>query len=437
MIHSLAAFCYVAFLFLALLSPFLPVFLMWRVAGLSTAAYATGKLFEGPVHWSDKNLAHVIGVAIILLFCCAVALAIIIRLAVSGVRKTLNVDAMIGPKNRFMYCFDVTALSAVGCCVGLALTISLAYVLSGVSVSVNVDVGVAVLAMSIAVVVLVLSREKVAITLASIFVTLAVCAIVGAKQPNRIITTAKELADGHAWCLTTSGGSAPVIGVQQLGFFTLPKKDSYPHLGLLKRDNDGTTLIAHWSIRQQRFVQNTNMSWSVPTCHPTENFVEALKNGKVEKTIFGVGFHVYSIGREFNPRAYTDRVSIRSGQLTGSASTHPSITEIVELIYNPREPNVPEDAISLAMMPDPDELNAHDLTGRNRLIVEGLDDTTKQRLILYCLAGPYVEGVCFAQVFEGLLGYTFYLPLSEIDRWREAADRVKSLFESLRINPRR
>ena len=352
-------------------------------------------------------------------------------------RKTLSVDAMTGPKNRFTYCFDVLALTAVGCCAGLALTISLAYALSGVSVGVNVDVGVAILALSIAVVVLVISRKKLAITITSVFATLAVCAILGAKQPYGIVTTARELAEGQAWCLTTSAGSGPVFRAQQLGFFALAKKDSYPHLGLLKRDNGETSMIAHWSIRQQRFVQSINMNWSVPTCHPTEDFDEALKNGDVESTNYGVGPHVYSIGREYNPRAYTDRVSIHSGQLNRSTSTHPSITEKAELIYNPREPNVPENAIPLAMMPDPNELDADVLTGSDRLIVEGSDETTGKRLILNCLSGPYADRVCYAQIFEGSMGYTFYLPVSEIDRWREEADRVESLFESLRVSSQR
>lgn len=433
MIQNIAAFCYSAFFVLALASPFLPVFLMWRLAGLSALAYAAGKLIEGPVHWSDQDTGYAIGMAILFLFSCAIALAIIIRLAVSAKRKTLSADAMIGPQNRFMICFDTAALAAIGCFAGLLLAVSLAFMLSGVSIGMNLDFSVAILAFSVAVVVFALSRKKVSIIITAIFATLAVAAFTGSRQTNHILETAEALADGRAWCLTTSDGSGPISEVRQLGFFTLPKSNSYPHLGLLIRDGDQTVLAAHWSIRQQEFDEGINTSGGVPACHPVENFAEALENGNVENEIYGVGSEVYSIMRELHPRAFTDRVSIRSNQLIGPDSVYPEITERMELIYNPREPHVPDDALSLAMMPDPNELNADDLTGRNRLIVAGFDETTGQRLILYCLHGPYADRNCRAQVFEASMSYTFYLPLHEIDQWLDAAEQVKNLFQSLQI----
>ena len=119
MTQDLAMFCYSTFFVLALASPFLPLFLMWRVAGLSVVAFSVGKLIEGPVHWSNQDIGYTIGIAIIFLFGCAIVLAIIIRLAVSAARKNLSHDVLVGPNRRLKYCFDITALAITGCALGL------------------------------------------------------------------------------------------------------------------------------------------------------------------------------------------------------------------------------------------------------------------------------------------------------------------------------
>lgn len=433
MIQNIAAFCYATFFVLALASPFMPVFLIWRLAGLSALAYAAGKLIEGPVHWSDQNIGHFIGTVMLVLFGCAIALAIIIRFVISAARKTLNTGTMIGPKNHFMIYFDTAALIAIGCYAGLLLAITLAFVLSGAAIGMNLDFSVAILASVVAASVLALSRKKIAIIIVSLFATLAVSAFTGSRQSDQILQTAKAFADGRAWCLTAWGGSGPISEVRQLSFFALPKGGSYPHLGLLIHEEGKTVLAAHWSIRQQAFDEGINASEGVPACHPVESFAEALENGDVENDIYGVGSEMYSIRRELEPRAFTDRVSIRSNQLTGPDNANPEITERVELIYNPREPHVPDDAVSLAMMPVPDELDADAPTGRNRLIVAGFDEMTQKNLLLYCLHGPYANRMCRAQVYDGSLGYNFYLPLDQIDQWRESAEHVKALFESLQV----
>lgn len=412
----------------------MPVFLMWRLASLSAFAFAAGRLIEGPVHWSDQNLAYAIGIAIIFLFSCTIALAIFIRLAVSAIRKNLSTDTLRGPRNRFMLFFDTAALIAIGCFVGLLVAISLSFGLSGTAISINLDLTIAILASVVATIVLALSRRKAAITITAIFASLALSAFIGSRQTSDILTAAERLADGRAWCLTTSSGLSPISRLYQLGFFALPKGNSYPHLGLVIRENDQTTLAAHWSIRQQAFDQGTSTSSGVPACHPIVNFAEALTNGSVEDDTYGVGSEVYSIMRDLHPRAFTDRVSIRINQLIGPNSAHPQITERIELIYNPRAPYVPDDAVSLSLMPDPNQLNADDLTGQNRVIIAGVDELTGQSLVLYCLHGPYADRVCRAQVFEGSLAYTFYLPLSDIEQWQDATARVKALFESLQVD---
>lgn len=85
------------------------------------------------------------------------------------------------------------------------------------------------------------------------------------------------------------------------------------------------------------------------------------------------------------------------------------------------------------MMPDPNQLNADDLTGRNSVVVAGFDELTGQSLYLRCLHGAYVDRVCSAQVYEDSVASSFFLPLGEIDQWRDRTARVKTLFQSLRV----
>ncbi len=138
---------------------------------------------------------------------------------------------------------------------------------------------------------------------------------------------------------------------------------------------------------------------------------------------------------ELHPLAFTNRLSIRSNHLIGPDSVHPESTERMAMIYNPREPYVPDNAVTLPMMPNLKDFNADDLTERNRHIFTGRDETTKRRVILYCLHGPYADRLCRAQVFEGPVGYDFFIPFRKIAHWGEATDRVKALFESLQVTP--
>ncbi len=392
MTQDLAMFCYSTFFVLALASPFLPLFLMWRVAGLSVVAFSVGKLIEGPVHWSNQDIGYTIGIAIIFLFGCAIVLAIIIRLAVSAARKNLSHDVLVGPNRRLKYCFDITALAITGCALGLLLTTFLAHSLSGSSIGLNLDMSIAISAAAFALIIWFLPNKKVAVIFSAAFATLATSAIVGSHQTNRILDTVETLADGQAWCLTTSGGSGQLSEVGQLGFFSLPKGHSSRHLNLLIGNADQTQLAAHWSIRQQRFVESRNTN--VPTCHPVKAFASVLESGAVEGHVYAVGSKVYSVSQEYHPRAYTDRVSIRSNLLVGTDSALPEIAERMELIYDPREPFVPKDAIPLSMMPSPDEVTATKLKGGDRIVIAGVEEKTGRNSVLHCLHGAYVDMNC-------------------------------------------
>ena len=368
MVQSIVLFGYWAFFALALVSPFMPMFLMWRLAGLSAVAYATAKLIDGPVHWSDKNISYVLGTAIVFLFSFIIALVIIIRFVVSERRQSLSVAAMVGPKTNPMLFFDFAALSAIGCAAGVWLTIILSYLLSGVSFGLNIDLGIAAIAAAIATAILKLSRRKVAITAAAIFAALAVSAFLGARQSGHILKAGEALADGRAWCLTTSSGPGAISEVHQLGFFALTKSNSYPHLGLLVSEGDNWKLKAHWSIRRQMFVNAGHAYEGVHACDPIRNFAKALENGVVEQNRYRSGLDRYAVFPELHPRVFTNRVSIRSDVLVGQDSVLPVVTERMNLIYNFGEPHMPNGAVSLTNIPNPSKLNASDLTGENRLI---------------------------------------------------------------------
>lgn len=279
MIQTISGYCYTAFLILAAASPFVPVYLIWRFAGLSVVAFAAGYVIKGPVHWSDQNAGYALGILLLIGFCRAVLAGIIIRFVFAATQGSLNKNSIVGPKSRFMMYFDTTALIAIGCSAGLLLTIHLAFSLSGSLMGPHLDFGVAAISFTAALIVFALSRNGLAVIITAVFATMSVLAFTLSGQANRILTNAKSLADGQAWCLTASIWDRPITDVSQLGFFSLPKGDADPHLSLAVRQNDQAKFIAHWSIRYQAFDKAINSTVSTPSCLPIENFEEVLTAG--------------------------------------------------------------------------------------------------------------------------------------------------------------
>lgn len=405
---------------------------MWRVAGLSVVAFAAGRLIEGPVHWSDQNAEYVINLVRFLLFSGCVALAVIVRLVIVVARNDLNSEVFTGPDVRSMRWFDTAALAATGCTTGLYLTSFLATLLSGISIGQYLDLDIAISSALFAVALLYVSNRKIVVTFSTALATISVLAIVGSFQTNRILDGAERLSNGRTWCLTTFDPSNQISEAGQLNFFSLAKGGINPHLGLMIRVRGQVQWAAHWSIRQQKFVEERNLRTRYPTCHPIRDFKIALGNGTIENNVYAAGTDVYDIPSEYAPRAFTDRLSIRSDLLVGPDSAHSEYTERMELLYNPSKPSVPDDAIPLSMMPNPDEIDITTLRGRNGFTVAGIEGKTERNVILNCLHGPYAARVCYAQIFDGSFAYNFYLPFNEIRNWSIAADQVSKLFEGFR-----
>ncbi|WP_299734573.1 hypothetical protein [uncultured Roseobacter sp.] len=411
--QEIASFGYLAFIIFALVSPFVPIFLIWRTASLSAIFYAIGTLIEGPIHWSDQDIGWAIGTAILILLCCTIALAVVLRLAFSASRGNVTLATLAGPKTRPMKILDDFFSVSLGGLTGLLLMIALANILSGVSIRHDVDLSIVFGSGIVSVVLLLSSRARVSLVFSTALGSLSIAALIGSFQNDRILSGAETLSNGKPWCLASPSLSEQIDHIGDLGFFALEKSNSYPHLGLSILEEGRPHLAAHWSIRQQKFVRTT-IGGPISACRPLVDYAIALRRGEVEKHIYAVGPHVYKIPPEFHPRVNTGRISIRSNLLVGQGSFFPHIIERIALIERPSEPHLPDDAKPLSMIPNSDELSASDLTHPNQLTVADVEGTTGQVVILNCLHGSYAHELCRVRIFERYVGYEFYLPFNQI-----------------------
>ncbi|RAX39777.1 hypothetical protein [Rhizobium tropici] len=129
---------FIAFFVLALISPFLPLFLMWRSVALSVLALVSFRLLRGPVHWTDQDVGYSIGIALLTWFLSIVFLALALRLCIAAYYDRLRSEIMLGENTRWI---DRVLLAVTGAVVGLALTISMASLLGGSSGRAHVGFG--------------------------------------------------------------------------------------------------------------------------------------------------------------------------------------------------------------------------------------------------------------------------------------------------------
>lgn len=434
MIQELSSVCYSIFIVLALISTVLPIFLMWRAASLSAIFLVAAKMLEGPVHWSDQNAGYALGLAILTIFVSIIVGFVIARLVFAEARNSLDHDTLVGPKNRLIVCLDIVGLSILGIVFGLYLSIWLTRMLSGIEIGNGLDIGVTLFSIIFAFFFLLLQNRKLGFAVSSIFATVAVVALVGSQQPTRIVNNAEMLADGQAWCLVTSDDKALISRIGQLGFFSLPKVTGYPHLGLMVQNGERPQLVAHWSIRQQRFIEIEKKTTRTPTCYPIKDYASKINAGTVKDHLYFVGPMIYSVPKEYHPRAYNDRLSIRSDIVVGPRSNHPELSERVEVIYDLHKPDIPDDAIPITTLPSPEELDIDELSGKNRLVFAGDDQEANQFVIIRCLSGLFSDFVCGMEVFKDSVSYSFYLPIRELHRWSEASDKVDQLFKKLQFD---
>lgn len=266
MTNNLISACFSAFLLLALVSPFLPLFLMWRSVTLSALAFISFQLLLGPVHDTAQNWAYGLAMAFLQLFVLVVFVALAIRLCIAAYFDRLTVENLVRENMRWA---DRVLLAAAGAVGGLVLTSIMASILGGGSGGRMLDLGIG-LSASAVIILMVVERDRgFAIPVAVLSVVVATISFAGSEQSRRIVEGAEALADGRPWCLVVPKWRHQEPAISDLGFFSLPKGRPLPHLVLFVRDGNKETK-AYWSIRKQRFV-NGAMDIDA-TCNPQAGY---------------------------------------------------------------------------------------------------------------------------------------------------------------------
>ncbi|MEM7544506.1 MAG: hypothetical protein AAF367_03135 [Pseudomonadota bacterium] len=424
---------YCSFLILAFISPFLPIYLMWRTAGLSALALTAGRLLEGPVHWSEKNFAYTMGIIQVSLFISLIALIIIIRLSIAAAKTGLTDEEYFGPQNSLVCCFNKLAAAAIGCAVGIFSFILIAHLLSGAVISRYLDLSVALLAVVGAYYSFRYIGCEITIGALTALSVLAASSFAGSLQSIRILSEGEELADGRPWCLSTPNTERPITEIAQLGFFSLKKTRAYPNLGLIVLEDDHPKLVAHWSIRKQRFHHAPNTKVLFRTCDPINNFSVKLENHEVRQNIFAVGSGSYSVSATYHPNIYTDRIYIQSNILLKPEYIDPRKPEILEIGYKAGDLHLPEKAAPLRMIPHPENIGIDELPVGYGITYAGAEERTGRKFVITCFSGRYDERKCRIRALDSLLLYSFRLPFQDIHTWSEATDKVAALFKSFRV----
>ncbi|WP_310619815.1 hypothetical protein [Flexibacterium corallicola] len=335
---------------------------------------------------------------------------------------------IVGPNTLFKKYFDIAALVASGCAIGLAIAAILATVFSGTSTGIYLDLGITISAAALGILAFLILRGKLALICLTTLATFATIAGIGSFQTNKILETGEALANGRPWCLTSTSRSlqtGQVSDIGQLGFFSLPKGNSYPHLGLVIGVRNQTYLAAHWSIKQQKFEPSEYVDRYTPTCLPVKDFASALAKGEIESNSFALGPVHYSIPDKYQPRAFMDRLRIRMPKPATSGDATSARIDHVNVYYSPSEPHIPVDAIGLQDKSKLTQIDLTQYTYRNELVLTDSDKTAGKQAILHC---SYRS--CRAEVFDGSLKYVFGLSYEHLDEWSEATRHVSQLFNS-------
>ncbi len=268
MIQSFASLSLPLFLVLAIISPFLPLYLVWRVQVLCAVTFIGGQFLQGPIHWSGRGVGSTFGEALLFVFVLFLWVLIALRLAAARVCKQLSYETFAGPKAHWRYWMDEAILGCIGGVAGLLSAGYLASVFAGSFGGVLLDRALGIVAIAGALIVLWRFKRK---ALGTAFcIVLAAVAFVGSLQPIRIMKQAELLANGRPWCLETPINNQQVTSVKQLGFLSLTKgitnRRSVRNLILFVRDEGSFHHYAYWSIRKQKFIKEADFLDRDPPC---------------------------------------------------------------------------------------------------------------------------------------------------------------------------
>lgn len=426
---QIAGFFYAAFVLSAAAAPFCPMPLLWRSLAVAAASLVTGKLIEGPVHWSDQNFAHAIGMAMFAVFVVVAGIATVARVAYWLVRQGVS-DPPPDEAYPFLRWLDPLLLVLVGGAGGLATAILAARVLDhgfgGATLDLFVGVGTLV---ALLLVTVRRPRTRTLGAIGAFCVVLSSVAFAGSRQIDRITQSGVLLAGDRPWCLTSGPLHEPITSTEQLGFFSLPKGAGH-HLVLLVRH--GSELqMAHWSIRQQRFVEGVGFAPS--TCAPRVDYAAALHTGRVNPTVFAVGSSLYAVPNDLGPIASVDGLSVRNRDALARTSFGKLPYGRTKMRLTDKQPYVPDQAQPLDAIAQLSVVERNKIGPGRRVTFAGTDRSGRRFVVLECLRGAYGDRMCHADVRVGLTTYSFFLPVSDIGEWSDETDRVLAQFEGFLV----
>jgi hypothetical protein len=240
---------FVAFFVLALVSPLLPLFLMWRTAALSALFFTSFQLLQGSVHWSDRDAGHDIGIALLTVFAMAVVAALFVRTCIAAYCGWLTAEILIAENTGWI---DGILLVVVGAVGGLVSTATLALLLGGSSGGTILDLAIGLAASALVVLMAFKRAHVLALPVTSLSLVVTTISFIGSEQTRRIVDGATIIAAGRPWCISVPKWRYDGPTISDLGFYSLPKGTVLPHLVLVVH-NGSSDIKANWSIRRQRF----------------------------------------------------------------------------------------------------------------------------------------------------------------------------------------
>lgn len=286
MLNTVPASFYLASFALAVVSPFLPLGLLWRSLIGSVLALTAGRLIAGGTHWSDENAGHAIGLAMVFMFVVGLSVVLVARLFIfEGIGRQGKNIAVTNNQDTKSYKFvDLSLFSFAGGMAGLVSVIGLATVLGGLPGGRFLDVGIAVIATGAAVLAATQIRRIFGPPLLAFSAVVATVSFLTVNQSRNIISSAEALAHGQPWCLVLPTEETEVATLSNLGFYSLPKGGVRSHLVLVVQNPQLAPVpIAHWSIRRQRFIEGVS-DFSLPHCKPQSAYVDGIANEASHET---------------------------------------------------------------------------------------------------------------------------------------------------------
>ncbi len=273
-----AGFFYLAFVLLALVSPFLRLRHILPTAALAALSWSAGELLAGPVRLQDQDIGYAIGVAILQIFVATVGLGVSLRFVIADILGHLN-NPIFPRRWAETRIIHRLVLIAGGVVTGLILAIGLARLFAGTAGGCYLDAGIALATGGAAFTAIRHLPPFASTPVAAACLTVMLVALGGSMQPWLIVNQAEALAAGQPWCLVGPAGTQPITSTRQLGFFSLPKGTGYPHLAL-RLDGPDASDKAHWSIRKQRM--ESGWGTGVLPCRTRSDYGTALRAGQLD-----------------------------------------------------------------------------------------------------------------------------------------------------------